>query len=530
MSSIVRQKVGDKIYLYESVSYRNEDGKPRNKRVPVGRIDPRTNQPVYKSFYLDRMAEAGTPVELPAAELSFTADNIYNSSIKEYGAFYLYQSIAEKIGLYGVLQKTFPKHWKKVFTLACFLVSSGEPFSYCENWLQSTESLDIGNMTSQRISELLTAVTPEEREAFYHAWCCCRSEVEYLALDITSSSSYSNLIEDVEWGYNRDGEQLPQINICMLMGEKSRLPVYQTVYSGSLKDVSTLEVTIKKFQSIAGEKPMLTVMDKGFFSTQNINMMLSEKFNTRFIIAVPFTGTFARKQVELERKDIDCLENTIVVGGDTIRAVTKLRSWNTNHKVYTHTYFNVLKAMKIREDLYTYVSLLKEKAAENPAKALHDSEYEKYLIIRKSEKAETGYTVNVRADIVTNELRTAGWMVIISNDVSDAKEAITIYRDKDVVEKGFLRLKNSLDLCRLRVHHECSMQNKVFVGFIALILLSYIHSVMSDKKLYSTMTMKKMILTLSKLRVQNINGYRILFPLTKDQKDIYKAFDIIQPV
>ena len=33
MSSIVRQKVGNNIYLYESVSYRNEDGKPRNKRV-----------------------------------------------------------------------------------------------------------------------------------------------------------------------------------------------------------------------------------------------------------------------------------------------------------------------------------------------------------------------------------------------------------------------------------------------------------------------------------------------------------------
>ena len=306
--------------------------------------------------------------------------------------------------------------------------------------------------------------------------------------------------------------------------------MYQTVYSGSLKDVSTLEVTIKKFQSITGEKPMLTVMDKGFFSTQNISMMLSGEFSTRFMTAVPFTGTFAKKQVELERKDIGCLENTIAAGGDTVRAVTKLRSWNTDHKVYTHIYFNVLKAMKVREDLYAYVSLLKEKAAENPAKAFHDPEYEKYLMIRKSEKAETGYTVNVRADIVTNELKTAGWMVIISNDVSDAKEAMTIYRDKDVVEKGFLRLKNSLDLCRLRVHHECSMQNKVFVGFIAFILLSYMHSVMSDKKLYSTMTMKKMILTLSKLRVQKINGYRILFPLTKDQKDIFKAFDIVQPL
>ena len=42
MSSVIRQKVGDKIYLYESVSYRNADGKPRNTRVPIGKIDPLT--------------------------------------------------------------------------------------------------------------------------------------------------------------------------------------------------------------------------------------------------------------------------------------------------------------------------------------------------------------------------------------------------------------------------------------------------------------------------------------------------------
>lgn len=530
MSSIIKQKVGDKIYLYESVSYRNADGKPRNKRLPIGKIDPLTNQPIYKPDYLARMAVAGTPIDIPSTELSFSVDNIRNSSIQEYGAFYLYKSIAENFGLNGVLQRSLPKYWKEVFTLACFLVSSGDPFYYCESWLHSTESLDVGSMASQRISELLIAITPQEREDFYHAWCQCRSEMEYLALDITSSSSYSNLIEDVEWGYNRDGEQLPQINICMLMGEKSRLPIYQTIYSGSLKDVSTLEVTIGKFKAIAGDKPMLAVMDKGFFSTRNINAMLSLKFGTRFIIAVPFTSSFAKKQVESESKDIDCLENTIVIGGDSIRAVTKLRCWSTDHKVYTHVYFNVLKAMKLREDLFAFVSLLKEKTEENPTKALSDTEYEKYLLIRKSDRTETGYTVNIREDIVINELKTAGWMVIISNDVSDAKEAITIYREKDVVEKGFLRLKNSLDLGRLRVHREDSMQNKVFISFIALILMSHIHNVMLDKKLYKTMTMKKMIMTLSKLRVQTINGNRIMFPITKNQKEIYKAFDINDPV
>ena len=98
------------------------------------------------------------------------------------------------------------------------------------------------------------------------------------------------------------------------------------------------------------------------------------------------------------------------------------------------------------------------------------------------------------------------------------------------MEKGFLRLKANLDLGRLRVHRDDSMQNKVFIGFLALILLSHLHKVMLDKELYKSMTMKKLLLLLSKLRVQHINGQRILFPLTKEQKTIYKAFAVKDPV
>jgi transposase len=93
-----------------------------------------------------------------------------------------------------------------------------------------------------------------------------------------------------------------------------------------------------------------------------------------------------------------------------------------------------------------------------------------------------------------------------------------------VVEKGFLRLKNSLGVNRLRVHSEASMQNRVFIGFVSLILLSAIHNVMSDTKLYSKMTMKKLILILSKFKLHVINKDRILSPLTKEQRDIFKAF------
>ena len=529
MSSIVRQKVGNKIYLYESVSFRNAEGKPRNKRTPIGKIDPVSRNSVYKPEYLERMAENGTPIEIQPSHPIFSMNDVRSSSVKEYGAFYLLNHIAQKTGLLASLQEAAPTYWQELFMLACYLISSGDPFLYCESWISDTECLPVGNMSSQRISELLIAVTSKERELFYQSWCNLRSEQEYLALDITSVSSYSRLIDDVEWGYNRDHEQLPQINLCMLMGERSRLPIYQTIYSGSLKDVSTLKTTLAKMDVVSSGKPLLLVMDKGFFSAKNINGLLDHS-TLRFIIAVAFTSNFAKTQVSSESKDIDCVENTLVIGSDSIRAVTKIRSWNKEHKVFVHVYYNALKAMKTREELYAHVALLKEQAQADPASAMQQDECKKYLLIRHSEKAASGYTITIKNDMIDKELIHAGWMVLISNDISDAKEALLIYREKDVVEKGFLRFKNSLDLGRLRVHRENSTQNKTFVGFLALILLSQIHKVMLDHGLYKKMTMKKLLMTLSKLRVQEINGTRILFPLTKEQKGIYKAFGVDEPV
>lgn len=530
MSSIVKQKVGDHIYLYESISFRNADGKPRNKRVPIGKIDPQTGLPVYKPDYLERMALDGTPIAISPTDAQFSELDIMRSSIRDFGSFYLFKAIALRSGLTGVLMNSLPHIWKEVFMLATFLVSSGDPFMYCEDWLDSTESFDIGSLSSQRISELLTAISPQERSSFYKNWCKVRSEQEFLALDITSSSSYSTQIGSVEWGYNRDKEKLPQINICMLMGYQSRLPIYQSVYSGSLKDVSTLKTTLDEFAALAGKKPMIAVMDKGFFSTRNVNIMLNPNQDSSFLIAVPFTCAFAKKQIASECKDIDSLENTIVCGNDSFRAVTKQRKWNADYQIYTHIFYNARKALLMREDLYAYVAVLKEHAESNPVKYKKDDEYTKYLTIRHSEKQLIGYTVTIREDVVKKELETAGWLIIISNCIDNAKEAIKIYRDKDIVEKGFLRLKNSLDLGRLRVHNELAMQNKVFIGFISLILLTAVHNTMVDKGLYQKMTLKKLLLTLAKLKVQEIDGKRILFPLTKGQKAIYKAFDIPEPM
>lgn len=96
-------------------------------------------------------------------------------------------------------------------------------------------------------------------------------------------------------------------------------------------------------------------------------------------------------------------------------------------------------------------------------------------------------------------------------------------------KKSFLRLKNSIDLGRLRVHSDNAMQGKLFVGFLASILMAEINKTMDRHGLYKNYTMKELLNLLAKLRVQDINGRRILYPVSKEQRIVYEAFDVEPP-
>lgn len=540
MSCITKQHIGKYTYLYESTSYRNAEGKARNKKVVIGKIDPKTGQVIYKDEYLKRMEEAGTPIEVPTRvnkvetePTSLTDSNIslaktVMDSCKHYGSFYLFRQLAEDIGLLPLLRKSFFKRYAELFTLACYLVESQEPLMYFEDWLKDTEAFPLVKLNSQRISELLSSISSAERNAFFLEWLDLIREDKYFALDITSISSYSKLIAGVEWGYNRDGEDLPQINLCMLFGEGSMLPLYQTSYHGSIKDVSTLKSTLGELRALAPEAKLRTVMDKGFYSKKNVDELLSNNIN--FLIAVPFSSKFAKDLVESERKNIDQLDNTIITTEGAIRGVHKMRTWHTkanNIKLHAHVYFNPVKAAIEKNKLFAYVTELKQEAERNPDNAKYKDDFNKYLNIRKSAK---GCKVTVKDDVVENKLRTCGWLVLLSDTLDDPKEALEIYRTKDVVEKSFDRLKNMLDLNRLRVQNDTRMENKLFLAFLALVLISALHKRMKKAELYQHYTMHELLLTLRKLKISRVNGQKIMQPLSKEQENIFEQIVYHSPV
>ena len=550
MSSITKKHIGRYIYIYESTSYWDPIRKYSDNDIKsIGMIDPDTGSEYYKQEYIDKLTREGKPTNgmrvwddrrkgktlhanLTDSDALALAQEIL-STVKNFGLAYFLQSIAENIGLVDILRQTVPRCWQKVLVLACYLVAEDKPVSYCSDWVEANECPDVGSMASQRVSELWYAFGYNERNRFFKQWYQHVREKEYIALDITSVSSYSKNIDFIEWGHNRDGEKLPQANICMLFGEKSIMPIYQKIYSGSLTDVTTLETTLSEFEAITGTRDIMLIMDKGFYKEKNINKLLGDANHPpyRFLIPVPFTTNFAKDRVIEERAGIDDVDNVILTHDCDmpIRGVHRLCTWKKDIQLHTHIFYDPERALRERNDVFGYIAKLKKMAMEDRKNPKHQKEFQKYLTFSETEKPDGSASIGIRKDVVEKELQHSGWLILISYDIADTQEAFDLYRAKDVVEKSFFQYKNNLGLDRLRVHSDEGALNKTFVAFIALIISSHIRKVMKDGGLDDVFTFGKLLRTLSKLKIAYVNRIPVLQPLTKEQKLIFENFAIVLP-
>ena len=107
-------------------------------------------------------------------------------------------------------------------------------------------------------------------------------------------------------------------------------------------------------------------------------------------------------------------------------------------------------------------------------------------------------------------------------------EALKVYREKDAVEKCFDDLKNELDMNRLRVHSACRMQSRMFIQFIALILLSQVRKVIREKMPKSGYTAKGLMMEMESLTTIHYSGKynNKLTEITKAQREILVAFGV----
>ena len=466
------KKVGDKgttihtkpngtRYLYAVESYWDKELKQgRNKQVCLGRIDEETGE-VIPSERKKRT------VQRAVAAPGVTA------STKVYGPYLLLTKLAKDTGLTAALKKSFPDTYEEVSSLAFFIAQKGLALSRCDIWSTSHQHPFEKPIQSQRVSELLRQITENERQHFLSLWLKRLSETELLCYDITSISSYATANEYIRWGHNRDKEKLPQINLAMLFGQQSGLPAYYRRMPGNISDVSTLENTISTLDYL-GKAKLHFILDRGFYSETNVDALLSKRYH--FALMVPSGRVWVRNIIDQYYETITSPENYRQAGeNEVLYMISHLYPWG-KRRCYAHLYYNASRAAEDFDKLSKRLVRCKEELEAEDLQESNQEFYERFFLIKRTPKRGLSVSYN-EIEIQKYRKRYAGFSCILTNVKTDSGDLLEMYRRKDIVENCFDDLKNSLDMKRLRIHSSATMDGRLFVQFLALILICRIRTV-----------------------------------------------------
>ena len=521
-------------YVYESTSYWDkEKQQPRAKRTLIGKRDPQTGEIVPTDGRGRRRGESSGdiqtakpgPVPIAAVNRRF------------YGATYLLDEIGKALGISEDLKQCFPETYKQIQSIVYYLIlESDSPLFRFEKWSMLHKHPYDKNIPSQRSSDLFSGITEEQRSKFIKLQERRRSEDEYWAYDTTSLSSYSQTLRQVQYGKNKEDDRLPQINLALVFGERSGLPFYYRKLAGNIPDVSTVKNLLADFQALGFEKVKL-VMDRGFYSEANINGLFKE--HLKFIVAVQTGVSFVRNAIDTVYDSLRSFEN--LDEQHELYAQTVLAEWNyqqerpykkdvivEKRRVYLHVYFNIEKYAEDETNFDRKLMAMRKELLSGKRLPEHETFYRKYFDLK--ETPVRGLQITVKDEAVRKTKRYYGYFTLLSNEKMDAMTALQLYRNKDIVEKAFGNMKDRLNLRRLLVSSEKSLDGKLFTGFLALIYLAYIKKRMHESGMFQNYTLQTLLDKVDMIECFENPGYELrIGEVLSKQKQIYEVLGITPP-
>jgi len=406
--------------------------------------------------------------------------------------------------------------------ISLYMLCEGNVLFYCDEWCSETYTGSGPILTSQFLSKLFESITYDDRIKFFKSWARLRSSNEYIAYDVTSFSSYSLGNDNLEWGYNRDKEKLPQFNLGMYYGERSRLPIYYCIYPGSILDKTHLKYMMQD-NEILGIKNVMFVMDMGFFDVLNFKYM--EEKGYLFTICVS-NSLDTSKEILLEYRDKLKSSRYYDKYHDIYAASENTKEYSVNANI--NIYYDPVRALTEENSLYRRLTIMEDELSsmKSPLSKKQLKEYGKYFDVTDLGDGNISYKHNYEK--IDNEKANNGFFLLLTTDIrKSSAETLEIYRRKDLVEKCFDDLKNSIDMKRVICQTKMTTDGKMFVAFISLILKSHLMNKLSEYFNENNSSIEKVLKEIRKIKVVTTqDGIKMMNPLTKKQKEILSYFNI----
>ena len=511
MSYIIKQKIGGGVYAYEVQSYWDPKKKQsRQKRRYLGVWDESTGQIMPKESQKD---------------VKIT---------KSFGPSYLLDAIGDEIKLRQKLSDAFGKDGDPILAMAMSKLLNQSSLKNLhhvldDSFLPEMYSLDE-SFSSQWLSNFLERLSSKDAAmtSFYNS--LVDGEDETLIFDITSLSSASRNIDWLEYGYNRDGLDLPQVNLGLVVSLHRHIPLYFKLFPGSINDVVTLKNLVVEIKAF-GIMKSLFILDRGFYSENNIKEMNSEKID--FILPLPFGIKIGKGLISETNRDIEnpinakrfggdifyVLESDLDIGGVSVYGYVLFNK--KREGLETNSFFNrlidienMLNGKEVRGNPFEHF----ERTAGNFARYFECTVNDKTIYLRR------------RANAISQAVNRFGKTILISSTKRSWDEVLSLYRERDEVEKKFDDLKNELEVMPLRVQKLATLQGLLFIFFLSLILRAMLLRRARNAKLLEKSSIEEILMELAKIRAVNVGGKWRLTEISKKQRTILEKMEISIPV
>lgn len=386
------------------------------------------------------------------------------------------------------------------------------------------------------ISRFLSEISEGDRVDFLNRWNEHRNHREkiYISYDSTNKNCKAGDIEQAEYGHPKEDIGAPIVNYAIAYDLNNQEPLLYESYPGSIIDVSQLQYLLQKFQGY-GYKNIGFVLDRGYFSRDNIAFMDKCKYD--FVIMVKGRGSFVHPLILSHKGDFETKRSCYISEYGTYGMTIQSKLYADDEvERYFHLYHSIRRESAERTQIEN--ELLRMEEAMNKCKGkevVFGKRYSHYYELTYHEKNDKQifYGYKEKADVIERELMLCGYFSIVTSKKMSAKDALLLYKSRNVSEKLFCSDKSFLGNRTLRVSGNDAFDGKIFVEFIALIIRCKLYTQLRKRKAEmisrpNYMTVPAALRELDKIELirQPGGNYKLDHAITATQKTILGAFGI----
>lgn len=387
------------------------------------------------------------------------------------------------------------------------------------------------------VSRFISQISVDDSVDFQNEWNGIKKKKDkiYISYDSTNKNCQAGDIDIVEFGHAKEDKGFPIFNYSIAYDCNNREPLFYETYPGSIVDVSQLQLMLNKAVAY-GYKNAGFILDRGYFSRENIRYM--DKCGYDFVIMVKGMKSFVNESIwKVKGTFEESRDKTIHryhVNGITLKTPV---FYSDEKERYLHIYYSYEKAAAERAALEAKIAKIAtylKKLEGFPV--VVDKSYEKYFSLEYYHEGQEDqcFVCGIeKSSAIEAELKLCGYFCIITSAEMSAKEALELYKSRDASEKLFKSDKTFLGNRSMRIYSEESLEGKMLIAFVALIIRNRMHTKLKDAEEEMVeqpnyMNVPASIRELEKIEmIRQADGvYRLDHALTATQKTILKAFDI----